>query len=115
MISALAKTPFVHNLGYLSGGRTGSLEMLTLCDEMIGWISKMANGVSVNTDTLALEVIQRAAPNNDYLTDPHTQARFLTENWYPDLSERSDAEAWQNAGGLDMQARVKQKLRDILD
>ncbi len=115
MISALAKTPFVHNLGFLSGGRTGSLEMLTLCDEMIGWISKMANGVRVNADTLALEVIQRAAPNNDYLTDPHTQARFLTENWYPNLSERSDAEAWRDAGGLDMQARVKQKLRDILD
>jgi trimethylamine--corrinoid protein Co-methyltransferase len=75
----------------------------------------MANGVRVNADTLALEVIQRAAPNNDYLTDPHTQARFLTENWYPNLSERSDAEAWRDAGGLDMQARVKQKLRDILD
>ena len=115
MVSALAKTPFVHNLGFLSGGRTGSLEMLTLCDEMIGWISKMANGVSVNADTLALPVIQRAVPNNDFLTDSHTQGRFLTENWYPNLSERSDAEAWQEAGALDMQARVKQKLRDILD
>lgn len=30
-IAALACTPFVHNLGFLSGGRTGSLEMLTLC------------------------------------------------------------------------------------
>ena len=27
-IAALAGTPFVHNLGFLSGGRTGSLEML---------------------------------------------------------------------------------------
>lgn len=115
MVSALAKTPFVHNLGFLSGGRTGSLEILTLCDEMIGWISKMANGISVNSETLALEVIQRAVPNNDFLTDPHTQARFLTENWYPNLSERSDAEAWQESGGFDMQARIKQKLRDILD
>ena len=115
MVSALAKTPFVHNLGFLSGGRTGSLEILTLCDELIGWISKMANGISVNSETLALEVIQRAVPKNDFLTDPHTQARFLTENWYPNLSERSDAEAWLESGGLDMQARIKQKIRDILD
>ena len=115
MVSALAKTPFVHNLGFLSGGRTGSLEILTLCDELIGWISKMANGISVNSETLALEVIQRAVPENDFLTDPHTQARFLTENWYPNLSERSDAEAWLESGGLDMQARIKQKIRDILD
>ena len=115
MVSALAKTPFVHNLGFLSGGRTGSLEILTLCDELIGWISKMANGIIVNSETLALEVIQRAVPENDFLTDPHTQARFLTENWYPNLSERSDAEAWLESGGLDMQARIKQKIRDILD
>ena len=115
MVSALAKTTFVHNLGFLSGGRTGSLEILTLCDELIGWISKMANGISVNSETLALEVIQRAVPENDFLTDPHTQARFLTENWYPNLSERSDAEAWLESGGLDMQARIKQKIRDILD
>ena len=115
MVSALAKTPFVHNLGFLSGGRTGSLEILTLCDELIGWISKMANGISVNSETIALEVIQRAVPENDFLTDPHTQARFLTENWYPNLSERSDAEAWLESGGLDMQARIKQKIRDILD
>ena len=115
MVSALAKTPFVHNLGFLSGGRTGSLEILTLCDELIGWVSKMANGIIVNSETLALEVIQRAVPENDFLTDPHTQARFLTENWYPNLSERSDAEAWLESGGLDMQARIKQKIRDILD
>ena len=114
MVAALAKTPFVHNLGFLSGGRTGSVEMLTLCDEMIGWVSKMANGVNVDDDTLALEVIQRAAPTNEFLTDPHTQERFLTENWYPKLSERSDADAWREAGALDMQARVKQRIHDVL-
>ena len=53
-IAAMAKTPFVHNLGFLSGGRTGSLEMLTLCDEMIGWTSKMANGLKVDSETWPL-------------------------------------------------------------
>ena len=40
-IAGLANASFVHNLGFLSGGRTGSLELLTLCDKMIGWTSKM--------------------------------------------------------------------------
>jgi len=114
-IAAMAKTPFVHNLGFLSGGRTGSLELLTLCDEMIGWSTKMSTGVEVSAETLAVEVMERAIPGNDFLTDPHTQARFLTENWYPNLSDRSDAEAWMESGGQDMKARVKQKIRDILN
>lgn len=114
-IAAMAKTPFVHNLGFLSGGRTGSLELLTLCDEMIGWSTKMSTGVEVSPETLAVEVMERAIPGNDFLTDPHTQARFLTENWYPNLSDRSDAEAWMESGAQDMKARVKQKIRDMLN
>ena len=113
-IAAMAKTPFVHNLGFLSGGRTGSLEMLTLCDEMIGWTSKMANGLKVDSETLAVEVIQRAAPGNEYLTDQHTQDRFLTESWYPNLCERSDADAWLETGGQDMQQRIRQRLTELL-
>ncbi|MFT5217927.1 MAG: trimethylamine--corrinoid protein Co-methyltransferase [Planctomycetota bacterium] len=113
-IAAMAKTPFVHNLGFLSGGRTGSLQLLTLCDEMIGWTTKMATGVEVNAETLAVEVVKRAAPNNEFLTDIQTQERFLTENWYPNLSERSDADAWLEAGKHDMKDRVNQRLREIL-
>jgi len=113
--AALAKSNFVHNLGFLSGGRTGSLEMLTLCDEMIGWTSKFANGLTVDNDSLAVEVIERAAPMNEFLTDSHTRDRYLSESWYPGISERSDAEAWLEAGGNDMQQRVRQRIRELIE
>ena len=113
-IAALARTPFVHNLGFLSGGRTGSIQLLTLCDELIGWSNKMATGVEVTADTIATDVVTRAARNNEYLTDPHTQDRFMTENWYPGLCERSDADAWLEAGGQDMTERINQRIRDLL-
>ncbi|MFT5502659.1 MAG: trimethylamine--corrinoid protein Co-methyltransferase [Gammaproteobacteria bacterium] len=113
-IAALAKTPFVHNLGFLSGGRTGSLQMLVLCDEIIGWSSKMSTGIQVNAETIAQDVIERSARDNGFLTDQHTQDRFLTENWYPGLFERSDADAWIDAGRQDMTARVNQRLHEML-
>ncbi|NNE23885.1 MAG: hypothetical protein HKN11_14880, partial [Rhizobiales bacterium] len=93
-IAALASTPFVHNLGFLSGGRTGSLEMLVLCNELVGWTNQMAAGIEVDADSIAVEVVKRSAPDNSYLTDQHTQDRFLSESWFPDLFERSDADAW---------------------
>ena len=104
----------MHNLGFLSGGRTGSIEMLTLCDEMIGWASKMAAGCEVNEDAIAYEVVKRAAPDNAYLTDEHTQSRYLSENWYPNIFERSDADAWLERGSLDLRARIRARLDDIL-
>jgi len=114
-IAALAGTPFVHNLGFLSGGRTGSLEMLVLCDELVGWSSQMANGIKVDVDEIAVEVVKQAAPNNGFLTAQHTQDRFLTENWFPNLFERSDADAWLERGGVDMRARIRQRISDLLD
>ncbi len=113
-VGALASSSFVHNLGFLSGGRTGSLEMLALCDEIIGWSSRIANSFNINTDELAIDVIKNSVYDNSYLTSPHTQERFLTENWFPSLSERSDAEAWIERGSLDMRARVKQRIFDLL-
>jgi len=74
----------------------------------------MANGIEIDTDSIAVEVVKRAAPDNAYLTDQHTQDRFLTENWFPHLSERSNADAWLERGSIDMRARVRQEIADIL-
>ena len=113
-IAALASTPFVHNLGYLSGGRTGSLEMLVLCDELVGWTNQMAGGCATDAEAIAVEVVKRAAADNSYLTDQHTQERYLSENWFPALLERSDADAWLDRGSPDMRSRIGEKLSELL-
>ena len=68
----------------------------------------------VDSDTVAFEVVKRAAPDNAYLTDQHTQDRYLTENWYPNLFERSDADAWIENGSRDLRDRIGQRLGDLL-
>ena len=112
--AALAGTTFVHNLGFLSGGRTGSLEMLVLCDELAGMVNRFAAGIVVDEDSIALEVIERAAPDNAFLTDPHTFARYETEMWIPGLFERSDVSIWLDSGSTPMRQRIKDKLNEIL-
>ena len=73
----------------------------------------MAAGCDVDDDAIAFEVVKRAAHDNTYLTDQHTQDRYLSENWYPNLFERSDADAWLERGGMDMRGRIRQKIDDI--
>ena len=112
--AALAGTAFIHRLGFLSGGRTGSLEMLVLCDEVAGMVNKFAAGIAVEDDTLAFEVIKRSAAENSFLTDEHTNQRYMSEMWIPELFERSDLRLWQDQGARDQTARIKDKLADIL-
>lgn len=113
--AVLAGTSFVHNLGFLSGGRTGSLEMLVLCDELAGMANRLAAGVVVDQDALAVEVIERAAAENAFLTDPHTFERYETEMWIPGLFERSDVSLWLESGATPMRERIREKLRAILN
>ena len=114
-LASLAGTAFVHNLGFLSSGRTGSLEMLVLCDELAGWTSKFAGGIDVNEETIGVDVVRRAAKDGSFLTDEHTTGRYLTESWYPPMFERSDSGFWLDAGATKMQDKLKARLNDILD
>lgn len=113
-LAALAGTSFIHNLGYLSAGRTGSLEMLVMCDELAGMVSKMARGIEVNRDTLAIDVIRRAAPDNSFVSDKHTFDRYLDEMWMPGLFRRSNLEAWQGGDQTSFRESLKSRVSEIL-
>mgnify|MGYP001181099709 FL=1 len=115
VLANLAGTSFIHNLGFLSSGRTGSLEMLVLCDELAGWASRFAHGIEVTEETIGVEVVKRAAKDNTYLTDDHTTERYLTESWFPPMFERSDAMMWRDDGAVTMQDKIKARLAEILD
>ena len=78
-IAAMAGSSLIHNLGYLSAGRTGSLENLVLCDELANMVTRLSRGIEVNADTLALDVIKRAGPDNTFASDRHTYAHDLGE------------------------------------
>ena len=113
-LAALAETGFVHRLGFLSGGRTGSLEMLVLCDELASMTNGFAQGVVVDEDTLAFDVIKRAAAENSFLTDEHTTARYMTEMWIPGMFECSDLGYWRDEGAVHLRERIRDRLSDLL-
>ena len=112
--AVLSGTSFVHNLGYLSAGRTGSLEMLVLADELAGMASRFASGISVDESSLAVDVVARAAGDNSFLSDEHTYDRYLSEMWFPTLLGRSDVDMWRESGSVALKDRLKARLDDVL-
>lgn len=97
----------VHDVGYLEAGLTTSPEMIVFTAEMIEMHRHFLQGVRIDDDTLALDVIDRVGPGGDYLGDEHTMAHYRSY-WYPQLFERRRLERWQAAGGK----RLSDRLRD---
>ena len=114
-LAALSGTSFIHNLGYLSGGKTGSLEMLVLCDELAGCARRLAAGLEVSEERLAVEVSARAAPDNSFLTDEHTLGHMRSALWDSGLLRRTSPEDWQREGSPSLQDRLRARLHQLLD
>ncbi len=113
--TSMACTSLTHNLGLLSSGRTGSMEMLVACDELAAMATRFATGIEVTTEAIAVDVIKRAAPDNSFLTDPHTLARYETEMWIPGLLRRGSLEEWQHDGEQSLGTRLKDKTLSLLN
>jgi trimethylamine---corrinoid protein Co-methyltransferase len=94
---------------------TVSYEQLVLDHEMLEIGYRLLEGFAVNPETLALEVIARAAPRGDFLTDEHTLRHLRSgEHYQPTLSSRYSHDQWLEAGGKDVVARAQDKAQHIL-
>jgi len=115
-IAAQSGANLVHDVGYTGSGSMGSLYQLVMCDEIIGMVKRFMRGISVNDDTLALDVIDEVGPGGHFLAQPHTMKNFKTETWFPSVMSRMRHDGWKTMeGGSTMGDRVTEKMRDILE
>jgi trimethylamine--corrinoid protein Co-methyltransferase len=114
-LSAMAGANLNHDVGYLDFGRTGSLEMVVIMDEVIGQVKRLLRGIPVDDAMLALDVIDRVGPGGQFLIEDHTVNHVRGTQWRPTLISRDGYERWKASGGLSLKDRASQKLDELLE
>jgi trimethylamine--corrinoid protein Co-methyltransferase len=104
----------VQNVGYLDSALTGSLELMVLGDELIGWLRRYLREIEVSEESLGLERIREAGPDGDYLASEDT-VRSLAEEWQPALFDRSSYETWAEGGGSRLESRANLRARQLIE
>ncbi len=107
LIALMTGTNLVHDVGYLEAGLMTSPEMIVFTAEMITMMRRFTNGVPLDSEALALEVIHQVGPGGEYLSQDHTFDHFR-EMWMPTLFTRQRMEDWVAGGSK----RLGQRLRD---
>ena len=100
-------------LGELEGGRITSPEALIIDNEIIDYALRFAQGLKVNDDTLAVDVIHKVGHGGTYLAEKHTLAHFR-ERWMSKVSDTSSFETWEKKGSKSMDEVAKEKIKEIL-
>ncbi|MBE9572222.1 MAG: trimethylamine methyltransferase family protein [Proteobacteria bacterium] len=115
LMVALAGGNFIHDAaGFLEFCMTASYDKLVIDNEIIGMVMRAVEGIQVNDETLAFDLIRKTGPGGHFVSARHTRRNMRSSQYIPQLSDREDRSKWQDAGSKDTRARATDKVREIL-
>jgi len=109
----LAGADMIAGIGLLEDCRTIWLEQLVIDSEMSMIISRMAKGIEIDEESLAVDVVDKVGPGRDFLGQRHTLDHFRTEHFIPVVSDRSSFDSWAAKGSKSLIARAGEEVKRI--
>jgi trimethylamine--corrinoid protein Co-methyltransferase len=104
----------IHDIGYLDCAMTGSLELVVLCNEIIGWLKDHLKDLEISPETLALDLIHEVGPDGYFLDTSHT-LEHVKKDWKPSVFDRFDYKQWTEDGERTFIQRANQVVRNLLE
>lgn len=114
LVSAFSGVNLIHDFGYLAGGSIGSMEMAVIGDEVAGIVKRILEGVRIDDETLAVDLIKSVGPEGQFMSQKHTLKFLRREVYTPTLFDRKPESLWLSEGGRDIAAVAREKARKIL-
>jgi trimethylamine--corrinoid protein Co-methyltransferase len=114
VLSLLAGSNLVHDIGYLETGLTCSPENMVFSNEVISMMRKVMDGIPMDEESMALDVIHEVGQEGEFLSTDHTYANFR-KLWQPQLFSRTVGDDWVRAGSRRLGEVLKEKTISIIE
>ena len=75
---------------------------------------KAVEGIKVDDDTLALDLIKRVGPGGNFVTAKHTRRFMRSEHYQPSLSDRNSREEWEAEGKKTTWEKAAETVQKIM-
>jgi trimethylamine--corrinoid protein Co-methyltransferase len=116
LLVALAGGNLIHDAaGFLEFCMTASYDKLVIDNEINGMIMRAVEGITVDEETLAFDLLKKVGPGGHFVSSRHTRRHMRSEQYQPQLSNRDDREKWEKTGAKDTKARAADKVREVLE
>ncbi len=121
LVATLAGADVVHDAvyGILEAGITASYEMFAMSNEICGAVKRVAKGIRVSKETLAVDIIEAVGHDKNHLTSDEalqfTKKHLLEEIWQPWITDRTSRPDWESRGSKDMVQRAREKVKKVLE
>ena len=88
---------------------------MVMDNEFAGLIKFTLQGIAVNDETMAVDVIREVGPSKDFLSHDHTYANMRTAQTHPELLDRRIRADWMSDGAKSIYERSWEKALDIIE
>ena len=112
--AVLAGVHFITCGGTLESTTSGSHPLLVLDDELCGLALRLARGIEVSEETLAVELIKEIGWQGHYLDQLHTAQHYRREHYLPRLLRRESREIWESKGSKTALDLARERVRELL-
>ena len=115
LLCALAGANFIHDAaGLMEFALTMCYEKLVIDNEILGMVMRAVEGITVDDDTLAFDLIKQVGPGGNFVTAKHTRQFMRSEHYQPSLSDRDSREEWEARGGKTTWERAAQGVKELI-
>lgn len=94
LMASMVMSDMLLGVGLLYGSRIWSYEQMLMDCEIFDIVRKVMQGIVVDDETVALDVIRAVGPGGNFLTHEHTR-KYMREVWLPKLMDRRSYETWK--------------------
>ena len=115
LLCALAGANFIHDAaGLMEFALTMSYEKLVIDNEILGMVMRAVEGIRVDDETLAFDLIKEVGPGGNFITAKHTRHFMRGEHYQPSLSDRNSREEWEAEGSKTTWEKAAEAVQKIL-
>ncbi len=106
----------IYGIGMLENGITWDFAQLIMQHEFAGMILKACEGIRIDDEHLAADVISEVGPGGEFVSHVHTFQNFRNLSApNPKIIDRSNYDAWMANGGKDIVERSYEVAIDMIE
>jgi len=112
LLVAMSGANYIHDIaGLMEADLTVSFEKMVVDNEILGMCRRVLQGIEVNDDTLAADLIIEKGPGEDYLDAEHTVRHMRGEFYAPTISNREKRDGAYR--GQDALVLAKERVAEL--
>jgi trimethylamine--corrinoid protein Co-methyltransferase len=104
----------IAGLGLLDDVTMLSYEQMVIDDEMARIMGRLARGIDVDDEHMAVDLTKKVGPGGSFLGHRHTMQWLHKEHFIPDITDRRIGEDWEADGKKTVVARAREKAARIM-